>query len=167
MRIKKPNRIFNVNGDNEKNDILRLGGLNLFVVPNLKKQNLTSLDDADLAKQGLNITYKDLVRRRTELAKEWGLDGIVCPANAAGALEKEFGYDPNFIFVTPGIEWAGVHREGQKQLYTPDLAIRDCKNSTLVIGGAITKLPDKTQRRRAANEINSIMALELQKQYQN
>jgi orotidine-5'-phosphate decarboxylase len=128
---------------------------------------LTSLDDSDLAKQGLNITYKDLVRRRTELAKEWGLDGIVCPANAAGALEKEFGYDPNFLFVTPGIEWAGVHREGQKQLYTPDLAVKDCKNSVLVIGGAITKLADMTQRRQAAKDINYAMAAELQKQYQN
>lgn len=96
---------------------------------------LTSLDDNDLREQGISISYDDLVRRRTELAIKWGLDGAVCPASKAGALEKEFGKD--FIYVTPGIEWAGVSREGQKQLYTPDRAVQDCTNSILVIGGAI------------------------------
>ena len=54
---------------------------------------LTSLDDDDLAVQGLGTKYDDLVRRRTELAKEWGLAGVVCPASKAGGLEKEFGSD--------------------------------------------------------------------------
>jgi len=97
---------------------------------------LTSLDDDDLKTQNLGIGYDDLVMRRTELAKEWGLDGIVCPAKKAGELEKMFGSD--FMYVTPGIKWAGIQREGQKQLYTPDLAVKDCSNSILVIGGAIT-----------------------------
>ena len=101
---------------------------------------LTSLSDEDLAAQGLGIDYDDLVKRRTELAKEWGLDGVVCPASKAGALEQ-MGYD--FIKVTPGIKWAGVQREGQKQLYTPDMAVNDCKNSILVIGGALTKAKDR------------------------
>ncbi len=52
---------------------------------------LTSLDDNDLITQGLGTGYDDLVRRRTELAREWGLDGVVCPANKAGRLEREFG----------------------------------------------------------------------------
>lgn len=96
---------------------------------------LTSLDDNDLAIQGLGIKYDDLVKRRTELARKWGLDGIVCPANKAGELEKMFGSD--FLYVTPGIKWAGIQREGQKQLYTPDKAVQDCTSSILVIGGAI------------------------------
>ena len=98
---------------------------------------LTSLDDNDLKVQGLNIKYDDLVRRRTELAKKWGLDGIVCPANKAGQLEKEFG--PTLLYVTPGIEWAGKKGTGQKQLYTPGQAVSDCKNSILILGSAITK----------------------------
>lgn len=102
---------------------------------------LTSLNDVDLVAEGLGISCNDLVRRRTELAKQWSLDGVVCPASQAGALEKEFGSD--FLYVTPGIEWAGVSREGQKQLYTPDKAVQDCKNSILVIGGAIAKASDK------------------------
>lgn len=102
---------------------------------------LTSLSDEDLKTQGLGIKYDDLVRKRTELAKKWGLDGIVCAASKAGALEKEFGSD--FTYVTPGIKWEGIQNIGQKQLYTPDLAVEDCSSSILVIGSAITKAKDK------------------------
>ena len=114
---------------------------------------LTSLNDDDLKIQDLGIGYDDLVMKRTELAKRWGLDGIVCPAKKAGGLEKEFGSD--FMYVTPGIKWAGVQREGQKQLYTPDKAVQDCSNSILVIGGAITKAEDK---KATAYEILKAMA---------
>lgn len=114
---------------------------------------LTSLDDDDLKTQNLGVGYDDLVKRRTELAKKWGLDGIVCPAKKAGGLEKEFGSD--FMYVTPGIKWAGVQREGQKQLYTPDKAVQDCTSSILVIGGAITKAEDK---KATAYEILQAMA---------
>jgi orotidine-5'-phosphate decarboxylase len=117
---------------------------------------LTSLDDNDLATQNLGIKYDDLVRKRTELAREWGLDGIVCPANKAGDLEKEFGSD--FTYVTPGIKWAGIQRKGQKQLYTPDLAVKDCSSSILVIGGAITQAEDK---RGTAYKILQAMAKNL------
>jgi orotidine-5'-phosphate decarboxylase len=120
---------------------------------------LTSLDDSDLAEQGLGISYDDLVRRRTELALKWELDGVVCPANKAGMMEKEFG--SKLLYVTPGIEWAGVHREGQQQLYTPDLAVKDCSNSILVVGGAVTKRKTATERRNAAYEILQAMAAHL------
>jgi orotidine-5'-phosphate decarboxylase len=98
---------------------------------------LTSLSDEDLDVQGLGIKYDDLVMRRTELARKWGLQGVVCPANKAGGLEQRFGGD-DFLFVTPGIEWGGKAGEGQKQLYTPDRAVQDCKRSILVVGSAIT-----------------------------
>ena len=62
------------------------------------------------------------------------------------------------MYVTPWIKWAGVQREGQKQLYTPDLAVQDCSNSILVIGGAITKAEDK---RGTAYEILQAMAKHL------
>jgi len=117
---------------------------------------LTSLDDNDLAVQGLGTTYDDLVRRRTELAREWGLAGIVCPASKARGLEKEFGSD--FTYVTPGIKWAGKQGSGQKQLYTPDRAVRDCSSSILVVGSAITKAEN---RRQTAYEILQAMAKEL------
>ena len=117
---------------------------------------LTSLDDEDLKAQGLGVSYNDLLRRRTELAKKWGLDGVVCPANKAGELEKEFGSD--FLYVTPDIKWADKQGAGQKQLYTPDRAVRDCSNSMLVIGSAVTKAKDKPG---TAYKILQAMAAEL------
>ncbi len=114
---------------------------------------LTSLSDEDLTVQNLGINYDDLVMRRTELAVKWGLDGVVCPANKAGELEKKFGSD--FLYVTPGIAWGGKHGAGQKQLYTPDLAVKDCSSSILVIGSAIIKAEDK---RTTAYEILQAMA---------
>ena len=117
---------------------------------------LTSLSGEDLAAQNLNISYDDLVRRRTELAKDWGLDGIVCAASKAGNLEKEFGSD--FIYVTPGIKWEGKQGTGQKQLYTPDKAVEDCSSSILVIGSAITQAENKAG---TAYEILQAMAEKL------
>ena len=117
---------------------------------------LTSLDDEDLETQGLGINYNDLVIRRTELARNWGLDGVVCPANKAGELEKQFGSD--FTYVTPGVKWKGKSGTGQKQLYTPDRAVQDCSNSILVIGSAITKAEDK---KGTAYDILQAMAAKL------
>jgi len=117
---------------------------------------LTSMSDEDLTVQNLGISYNDLVKKRTELAVEWGLDGVVCPANKAGELERRFG--SNFLYVTPGIAWAGKHGTGQKQLYTPDLAVRDCRNSILVLGSAITKAEDM---KKTAHEILQAIAKEL------
>lgn len=117
---------------------------------------LTSLSDEDLAVQNLGIGYDDLVLKRTQLAKEWDMDGVVCPASKAGELEKQFGSD--FMYVTPGIQWGGKAGVGQKQLYTPDMAVKDCSNSILVIGSAITKAENK---KTAAHEILQAMAKEL------
>lgn len=120
---------------------------------------LTSLDDSDLRKEGLSTTYDELVLRRTELAREWGLDGIVCPANKAGELEKRFG---KWLYVTPGIKYAGVQNVGQKQLDTPDGAVAACKSSILVIGTAIrgTKQNPKTyaQMQDTAYQLLQVMA---------
>lgn len=114
---------------------------------------LTSLGDEDLKAQGLDVKYDYLVKKRTECAKEWGLDGVVCAASKAGGLEKEFGSD--FLYITPGIKWAGKAGAGQKQLYTPDKAVQDCSSSILVIGSAITKAEDKKE---TAYEILKAMA---------
>lgn len=117
---------------------------------------LTSLSDEDLEAQGLGISYDSLVKRRTELALEWGLDGIVCPAKKAGAIEAEFG--DHFTKITPGIKWKGKQREGQKQVYTPDQAVREANNSILVLGGAVTTAEDPIA---TAYEIIQAMAANL------
>ncbi len=98
---------------------------------------LTSLNQHDLDVQfgEDKVKYDDWVRGNTHLAKDWGLDGVVCPASKAGALEKEFG---PWLYVTPGVKWKGKAGLGQQQVYTPDKAVQDCRSSILVIGSAIT-----------------------------
>jgi len=49
----------------------------------------------------------------------------------------------------------GIQNVGQKQLYTPDKAVQDCRNSLLIIGSAITKAENK---REAAYQILQAMA---------
>jgi len=116
---------------------------------------LTSLNDKDLEVQGIPESYKAHVLRMTGLAREWGLDGVVCAANVAGEMEKQFG---QWLYVTPGIKYAGVQNVGQKQLDTPDGAVQACSSSILVVGSAITKAKD---RRATAYEILQVMAKHL------
>jgi orotidine-5'-phosphate decarboxylase len=104
---------------------------------------LTSMTDDDLLAQGITIPYETLVRRRTELARKWGLDGIMCPAVQAGALEKEFGSD--FIYLAPGIEWNGIHGSSQEHYCTPDVAMRESKGAILVAGSAVLQAPDRRE----------------------
>ena len=105
---------------------------------------LTSLNDEDLKEDGRTMTFDDLVAIRTKNAKKWGLDGIVCPANKSTQVQPLV--EQPFLFITPGIEFGGEHGEGQKQLYTPDKAVKEWTNSILVIGSAILKAPNKRQR---------------------
>jgi orotidine-5'-phosphate decarboxylase len=118
---------------------------------------LTSLDDADLEKDGHGMKYVELVHHRTNLAKRWGLDGVVCPAKLAGAMEAEHGSD--LLYVGLGIKWeepGGVlHGEGHKQLYTADRAAAESTTGIFVIGSAITKAPDPRDR---AYQILKLMA---------
>ncbi|HIJ11812.1 TPA: orotidine-5'-phosphate decarboxylase, partial [Candidatus Woesearchaeota archaeon] len=101
---------------------------------------LTSLDSKDLWRQNISFLYDEQVATMAELAQRWGLDGIVCPANKAGAMEREFG---SWLYTTPGVKFDGNEGTGQKQLYTPALAVQDCASSILVVGSAITKAKDK------------------------
>ena len=125
---------------------------------------LTSLDDNDLEVvcgadlellRETGISYDSLVEKRATAAKKWGLDGIVCPASKAGAMEKLFG---PWLYVTPGVAYGEDQGEGQKQLYTADMAVQDCSSSILVLGSAVTKAVDKYQR---ACDINNLIARHL------
>jgi orotidine-5'-phosphate decarboxylase len=118
---------------------------------------LTSLDDSDLQQDGHGMKYEELVHHRTVLAKKWGLDGVVCPAKLAGAMEAEHGSD--LLYVGLGIKWEEpggmLHGEGHKQLYTADRAAAESTTGILVVGSAITKAPDPRNR---AYQILQLMA---------
>ena len=83
---------------------------------------LTSLGDEDLAEVGMAGPAADQVIRLAVLAKESGLDGIVCSPREAARIRTECG--PNFKLVTPGVrpDWAAAN--DQKRVMTPEEAPR-------------------------------------------
>ena len=62
---------------------------------------LTSLGEKDLSQIGLSGSIEENVLRLAQLAKQAGLDGIVCSAQEATLLRPQVG--DNFCLVTPGI----------------------------------------------------------------
>lgn len=117
---------------------------------------LTSLDDRDLEILGNAFSYDESVSNKATLAIKYGLDGIVCPAKKAGGLEDIFGNQ--LRYVTPGIKMGDIANKGQKQLYEPSDAVKDCSSSILIIGSAITKAPDMEQQAyRALQEMAPYM----------
>jgi orotidine-5'-phosphate decarboxylase len=108
---------------------------------------LTSIDEKTLDQIGQGYSAEDQVRRLAGLAREAGLDGVVCSAREIEIVRSECGDD--FILMVPGIRPAGSDRADQKRIMTPAQAI--AKGAThLVIGRPLTKAPDPVQ---AAKEI--------------
>ena len=90
---------------------------------------LTSLDAADLAETGVNGSPAEQVQRLAELARNAGIDGIVCSGAEVAAARAAW---PDGFFVVPGVRPAGAERD-QKRVVTPRQALDDGA-SVLVIG---------------------------------
>ena len=99
---------------------------------------LTSLDGDDLASIGINADNQAQVERLAALAKEAGLDGIVCSGNEVAAVRKKW---KDGFFVVPGIRPANSQLGDQKRVMTPRSAI-DAGASILVIGRPVTAAAD-------------------------
>lgn len=100
---------------------------------------LTSMDAAELTRLGVDKTPEQQVIYLAKLAKESGLDGVVCSAQEAKKLKAELGED--FKLVTPGIRPAGSDAGDQKRIMTPKQAIED-GSDYLVVGRPITQAAD-------------------------
>jgi orotidine-5'-phosphate decarboxylase len=109
---------------------------------------LTSLDEADLAATGLAGAAHDQVVRLTRLAREAGLDGVVCSGSEVAAARQAW---PDGFFVVPGVRPADAAAGDQKRVVTPRQAL-DAGASILVIGRPITQAeaPDLAARAIAA-----------------
>ncbi|MBL1142841.1 MAG: orotidine-5'-phosphate decarboxylase [Proteobacteria bacterium] len=100
---------------------------------------LTSMSQEDLSELGINRTVDDQVLLLANLAKESGLNGVVCSAKEANRIKNELGSD--FCLVTPGIRPADSSSDDQKRIMTPSEAIA-AGSHYLVIGRPITKADD-------------------------
>lgn len=103
---------------------------------------LTSMAQEDLTDIGINATPAEMVQRLATLARDSGLDGVVCSAQEAALLRKNCGND--FCLVTPGIRPAQASLDDQSRVMTPQAAML-AGSSYLVIGRPITQAGDPLQ----------------------
>jgi orotidine-5'-phosphate decarboxylase len=106
---------------------------------------LTSLDGEDLASVGQEADPRAQALRLVALAREAGLDGVVCSGAEVAAAKKLW---PDGFFVVPGVRPAGGAKGDQKRVVTPRQAL-DAGASILVVGRPITQAEDPDLAARA------------------
>lgn len=107
---------------------------------------LTSLDGAALAAIGAAGSPAELVRRRTQLAQQAGIDGVICSVHEAAAVKAACG--AGFLAVTPGIRPAGAAHGDQARVATPAQAVA-AGADVLVVGRPILAAADPLAAARA------------------
>jgi len=111
---------------------------------------LTSLDERDLKRMGVEGTSHDHVMRLAESAQTAGLDGIVCSGQEVASVHKQW---KDGFLVVPGLRPGGKATGDQKRVVTPRQA-RDDGASVLVIGRPISRAHDPLT---AAREIEGTL----------
>lgn len=102
---------------------------------------LTSLDESDLAGTGIPSAPSDQVIRLAMLARDSGVDGIVCSGAEVSSVR---GLWREGFIVVPGVRPAGGEAADQKRVVTPRQAI-DNGASVIVIGRPITNAADRAR----------------------
>lgn len=100
---------------------------------------LTSMGVKDLQRMCIFVDEKRVVLSLAALAKESGLDGVVCSGHEAETLREHLGED--FILVTPGIRLPEGSTDDQARVMTPEKAIMSGAKY-LVVGRSITSAAD-------------------------
>jgi orotidine-5'-phosphate decarboxylase len=121
---------------------------------------LTSMDSADLTATGVCPTpgtqpeslAQSQVLRLAYLARQAGIDGLVCSAEEVAPIRAELGASP--LLVVPGIRPVGSGAADQSRIATPADAIARGA-SMLVVGRPITRAADPA---KAASAILSEIA---------
>jgi orotidine-5'-phosphate decarboxylase len=106
---------------------------------------LTSLDERDLKRTGVEGDARDQVMRLAELAHTAGLDGIVCSGKEVARVRKQW---KDGFFVVPGLRLNDGPVGDQKRVVTPRQA-RDDGASVLVVGRPISRAEDPVAAARA------------------
>ena len=100
---------------------------------------LTSLDGSVLREVGQGDNVSTQALRLASLARDSGLDGVVCAAAEARSMRDAFGSP--FALVTPGIRPLDADSDDQSRVATPQAALANGADY-LVIGRAITRATD-------------------------
>ena len=115
---------------------------------------LTSMNQQDLAENGIAMPLLELVRLRAKLAIECGCDGVVSSALECTMLRQELGNE--FISLTPGIRLAHEQKQqDQKRIMTPRRALENGADY-LVIGRPIREAGEPE---RLVEEIQAEIAI--------
>ncbi len=115
---------------------------------------LTNLDQKDLHEMGFDpeVSLENLVLKKTKLALDSGLDGIVASALEAKEMRQNFGKD--FLIVSPGIRLEAIANDDQKRVADVKTAIKNGA-SHLVVGRPITRFENP---KIAAKKFNEVIA---------
>lgn len=100
---------------------------------------LTSNDESIMHKEikiDNNLSLNDVILSYANLAKNAGLQGIVCSALEVPKIKENLG--DNFITVTPGIRPKSSQSDDQKRVVSPSDA-RNLGSDYIVVGRPITK----------------------------
>ncbi|HSB63078.1 MAG TPA: orotidine-5'-phosphate decarboxylase [Thermoanaerobaculia bacterium] len=107
---------------------------------------LTSLDESALAAVGFSGASREASLRLASLARDSGLDGVVCSPREIETIRAACG--PDFLLVVPGVRPAGSGVGDQKRVATPLDAIR-AGADLLVVGRPISGASDPAAAARA------------------
>ena len=106
---------------------------------------LTSLNQDDLKRVGVDGKVADQVVRLALLTKEAGMDGVVASPQEVGDIRDACGR--HFVIVTPGIRPADSKRNDQQRVMTPGAAVR-AGVDYIVVGRPILEAEDRVAAAR-------------------
>jgi orotidine-5'-phosphate decarboxylase len=107
---------------------------------------LTSLNQDDLQRVGVEHKVADQVVRLALLTREAGMDGVVASPHEVADIRAACGH--SFIIVTPGIRPAQSGRNDQQRVMTPASAVR-AGVDYIVVGRPIIEADDPIAAARA------------------
>jgi orotidine-5'-phosphate decarboxylase len=107
---------------------------------------LTSLNQDDLKRVGLDVNVADQVVRLALLSKEAGMDGVVASPHEVADIRAACGR--RFVIVTPGIRPRDGQRNDQERVMTPRGAV-DAGVDYIVVGRPILGAKDPLAAARA------------------
>ena len=107
---------------------------------------LTSHTDESLRETGARGTVAETVQRLAVLARESGIDGVVCSPHEVSLIRESAGND--LVIVTPGIRPKGSAKGDQARVTTPLEAMR-LGVDYIVVGRPITEAASPRDAARA------------------